>query len=48
MSKKMIEYTNKISIAPALATTQNEQTVMPKSMVPGPEWFNRNRTKFED
>ena len=44
----MIEYIDKISIAPALATAQNEQTVMPKSMVPDSEWFNRNRTKFED
>ena len=27
---------------------KNIQTMMPKSMVPDPEWFDRNKTKFED
>jgi len=38
-----------MSVALVLATTNNnKQAVMPKNMVPDPEWFNRNRTKFED
>jgi len=41
------ETIDETSIAPVPAV-QNEQVVMPKSMVPDPEWFNRNRTKFED
>jgi len=48
MPKKMTDYTDKMSIAPALAPAQNEQTVIPKSIVSDLEWFNRNRTKFED
>jgi len=27
---------------------QNKQVIIPKSMVPDPGWFNRNRTKFEN
>jgi len=26
----------------------NKQATMPKSMVPDPEWFDGNRTKFKD
>jgi len=26
----------------------NKQAVMPKNMVPDSEWFNEDRTKFED
>ena len=38
-----------MSVAPVPATTNNnKQAVMPKSMVPDPEQFNGNRTKFED
>ena len=32
-------------LAPAV---QNEQVVMPKSMVLDLKWFNRDRMKFED
>ena len=35
--------------APAPAGyNKNVSTAMPKSMVPDPEWFDRDRTKFED
>ena len=27
---------------------QNKQTIMPKNIVPDPEWFSRDRIKFED
>ena len=38
-----------MSIEIALATINNNiQAVIPKSMVPDPEWFNGDRTKFED
>ena len=38
-----------ISKAPVPVTTNNNvQAVMPKNMVPNPEWFNRNWIKFED
>ena len=30
------------------ANIQNKQAELPKSMVPDPGWFDRNRTKFED
>jgi len=33
--------------APA-PTINNEQAIMPKSMVPDLEWFDGNRMKFED
>ena len=38
-----------MSVAPVPATTNNnKQAVMLKNMVLDPEWFNRDRTKFED
>ena len=36
-----------MSVAPALAN-KNIQTVIPKSMVPDPGWFDGNQMKFED
>jgi len=36
-----------ILTAPA-PTMNNEQTTMPKNIVSDLEWFNRDRTKFED
>jgi len=39
------ESIDKISTVLAI---HNEQAVIFKSMVLDPEWFNRNRTKFED
>jgi len=42
--------TKEISTTPAPAVTVNEnrQAGMLKNMVPDPEWFNSDRTKFED
>jgi len=38
-----------MSAAPAPAiTNDNIQAVIPKSMVPDPVWFNRDRTEFKD
>ena len=38
-----------MSVAPVPVTTNtNKQAVMPKNMVLDPEWFNRDRMKFED
>ena len=38
-----------MSVAPASVTmTDNVQVVIPKSIVPDPEWFDRDQTKFED
>jgi len=38
-----------MSTAPALAmTNDNRQAALLKNMVPDPEWFDGNRTKFED
>jgi len=42
------EYTDKMLVAPVLATVQNKQTVIPKSIVLDSEWFDRDRIKFED
>ena len=37
------------ALAPAAVTnSENIQTGMPKDMVPDPEWFDGDRTKFED
>ena len=36
-----------VALAPAM-TNNNRQAVTPKSMVPDPEWFDGDRTKFED
>jgi len=42
--------TEEISTAPVPAVTVNEnrQAGMPKNMVLDPEWFDGDRTKFED
>ena len=41
--------TEEMSTAPALVGyNKNISTVMSKSMVPDPGWFDRDRTKFED
>ena len=47
--EKTTEYMNNMSTVPALAV-YNEivQAVMPKSIVPSPEWFDGNQTKFEN
>jgi len=38
-----------MSVAPVPVTmNMNKQAVIPKNIVPDPEWFNRDRTKFED
>jgi len=38
-----------MSVAPVPATTNNnEQAIMPKSMVPDSGWFDMDRTKFKD
>jgi len=40
-----------MSVAPtpaAVANSENVQAGMPKNMVPDPEWFDRDQTKFED
>ena len=37
-----------MSAAPALATNENIQTVIPKSIVLNLRWFNGDQTKFED
>ena len=31
-----------------VVSNKTVQAVIPKSMVPDPEWFDRNRTKFKD
>jgi len=31
-----------------MTINMNKQAIIPKSMVPDPEWFDRDRTKFED
>ena len=43
-------YTDEMSSTPASVPTQenNRQVGMPKSMVPDPELFDRDRTKFGD
>jgi len=41
--------TEEMLTAPVLAVyNENIQTTTPKSMVPDLEWFDGNRTKFED
>ena len=48
-SEEMNEQLDKeISVVLAPVMINNEQAVMPKSIVPDPEWFDGNRTKFED
>ena len=37
-----------ISTAPAATSAVNESAGIPKSMVPDPEWFDGDQTKFED
>ena len=34
--------------APAVAMNENIQAGMPKNMVPDPEWFDGDQTKFKD
>ena len=53
ISNKSIEpatsETEEMLTVPAPAVyNKNIQTMIPKSMVPDPEWFDRNKTKFED
>ena len=49
-----LQITNKISdkvMSVALVPVMidmNEQTVMPKNIVPDPEWFDGDKIKFED
>ena len=50
---KVLESTNeqtdtKMLTAPAPAQKNYRQAEMPKSMVPNPEWFDRDRMKFEN
>ena len=42
------ETTDKMSVVLVPAIAQNEQAVIPKSMVLDPGWFNRDRMKFKD
>jgi len=38
-----------MSVVPAPVTTNiNKQAVMSKNMVPDPEWFDGDKTKFKD
>jgi len=38
-----------VALAPMAVTSQeNIQAGLPKNMVPDPEWFDSDRTKFED
>ena len=40
-----------MSVAPApvaVAVSKNVQARLPKNMVPDPEWFNSDQSKFED
>ena len=37
-----------MSTAPVLIQENNRQAGVPKNIVPDPEWFNGDRTKFED
>jgi len=37
-----------MSTAPAVTPAVNELAGIPRSMVPDPEWFNGDQTKFED
>ena len=46
-SEKSTKYIDNISTALAVYN-ETVQTVMLKSMVLDPEWFNSNQTKFED
>ena len=42
--------TEEMSVAPApaaIATSKNVQAELPKNMVPDPEWFDGDRSKFE-
>ena len=50
ISDETMEQSDKaMSIALVQVTTNtNKQAVMPKNIVPDPEWFDGNRTKFED
>ena len=36
-----------VALAPVMINN-NRQAVIPKNIVPDPEWFNRDKTKFED
>ena len=49
-SEKIYEQSDKEMFAkPApVMMNNNKQAVMPKNMVPDSEWFNEDRTKFED
>ena len=49
VSEEMTEWLDKeMSVAQAPEMMNNTQTTIPKSMVLDPEWFDGNRTKFED
>ena len=37
-----------MSVAPAVAVSENVQAGLPKNMVPDPGWFDGDRSKFED
>ena len=47
---KITEQSDKaMSVVPVLVTINtSKQAIMPKNMVPDPEWFDRDRMKFED
>ena len=47
-SERTTEYIDKILTALVLAQESNEQIGLPKNMISGPGWFDRDRTKFED
>jgi len=47
-SERMIEYTDEISIVSVPTQENNGQARVSKNMVPNLEWFNGDKTKFED
>ena len=47
-SGRMTKYTDKMLTAPVPTQENNKQAGMSKNIVLDPEWFNRDRTKFEN
>jgi len=47
-SGRITEYTDNMSTAPVPIQENNRQARVPKNMIPDPEWFDGDKTKFED
>jgi len=45
---RITKYIDKMSTAPVLIQENNRQAGVPKNIVLDLEWFNGDRTKFED